>query len=90
MVQINPEELAEVSKLIGQQGVQIIVAQRQTLATDGDVFWNLQESRSITVDGFPLTSAAVGTGALSKADQQGGSQEEKQKRKEDVNQPSIT
>lgn len=90
MVQINPEELAEVSKLIGQQGVQIIVAQRQTLATDGDVFWNLQESRSITVDCFPLTSAAVGTGALSKADQQGGSQEEKQKRKEDVNQPSIT
>ena len=41
------------------------------------------------MDCFPLTSAAIGTGALTKAEQQGSPQEEKE-RKEEVCQSSIT
>ena len=41
------------------------------------------------MDRFPLTSAAIGAGALTEAEQQGGPQEEEE-RKEEVCQSSIT
>lgn len=69
--------------------MQFIVAQRKALAAYWDIFWDIYKASWITMDGLSLAAAAIGAGALTKAEQQGSPQKEEE-RKEEVCQSSIT
>ena len=58
VVQVEPDELVEMGKLVRQQTQQAVVAQGQALAPSRNVFWDVMEGTRLAVNNLPLAAAA--------------------------------